>query len=64
MRPIFRTISFWVCIVGAFINLPLLFIAQHLHNRGLQQLHLMSMLAFVVGALSHWYLDRVLSKRR
>jgi hypothetical protein len=64
MKAVYRTISFWVCIVGFFVNLPLLFVARHLGNRDLQQLHLLTMLAFVVGAGSYWYLDRVTSSRK
>ena len=63
MKPVFRTISFWACIVMAWINLALLFIAQKLHSQPLQKLALLTMALCVVGAVSHWYLDRLYSKR-
>lgn len=47
----------------AWINLALLFIAQKLHSQPLQKLALLTMALCVVGAVSHWYLDRLYSKR-
>lgn len=64
MKAIYRTISFWFCIFGCFVNMVLLFIAKHLHSPELMKLHLMSLLAFFVGAASHWYLDRLYSKKK
>jgi hypothetical protein len=64
MSPAFRTFSFWFCIAGCFVNMVLLFIAKHLHSQSLMKLHLMSLLAFFVGAASHWYLDRLFSKKK
>lgn len=64
MKQIYRTMTFWGCIGGFFVNLPMLYIAIALHERGLQQLHLLSMAAFVVGAGSHWYLDRLYTKKK
>ena len=64
MRPVFRTVSFWACIVMAWINMVLLFIAKNLHNKPLQHLALLTMAACAVGAFSHWYLDQQARKER
>lgn len=64
MKPVYRTISFWACVSMAFINLFLLCIAKQLHNMELQKLALVTMTACVVGAGSHWYLDRLYGKKK
>lgn len=63
MRPVFRTISFWACLVMAWINMVLLFVAKNLQSKPLQHLALTTMALCVVGAVSHWYLDRLYSQR-
>lgn len=64
MKAIYRTISFWACIVMALINLVLLSIARQLHSLELQKLALVTMAACAVGAASHWYLDRLYGKKK
>lgn len=70
MRPIFRTISFWACVVMAWINMVILLIAKAAHNQPLQNQALLTMIVCVVGAGIHWYLSpkkepvRAQSKRR
>lgn len=64
MRPIFRTLSFWACVVMAWINLVILFLAKHLHNQSLANLAMLTMALCVVGAGTHWYLDRILREAR
>jgi membrane protein YqaA with SNARE-associated domain len=64
MKAIYRTLSFWACIVMAFINVFILSVARQLHNMELQKLALVTMTACAVGAASHWYLDRLLSKKK
>jgi len=64
MKAIYRTLSFWSCVVMAFINLVLLSIAKHLHNWELQKLALVTMALCAVGAASHWYLDRLYGSKR
>lgn len=64
MKFIYRTASFWLCLIGAWVNMVLFFVARHLHRTDLQHLALASMGCFAVGMFSHWYLDRQFRKER
>ena len=64
MKAIYRTLSFWFCVGMAFVNLFILSLAKHLHAVELQKLALVTMAVCVVGAGSHWYLDRLYGKKK
>ena len=62
MSPLLRTISFWACVVMAVVNVGIFSLARHLGNRPLQELALLTLAVCVVGAGSHWYVERLLKK--
>lgn len=62
MKPIFRTIAFWVCVVLTLTNLFLFFVSKALNDQEGMKLNLLSMTVCALGASLHWHADRLLRK--
>lgn len=62
---VYHTFSFWFCIAGIFIDMAAYdFASKVLNMPTLANLFLVCMLLFSVGAVSHWYLDRLYAAKK
>ncbi|MGH7703147.1 MAG: hypothetical protein ACREMO_08630 [Gemmatimonadales bacterium] len=63
MRPVFRTLSFWLCCAGATVDVGMAAFCRRLGALEWSRWFLLCGACFAVGAAAHWYLDRKMTPR-